>query len=75
MPISSIEGNRTTTERRLKPCQSPQNLLDLSSKCWGIMLLVGAIMLAIGDPPAVRLAIVSGVAGVIFFILGGMANR
>ena len=41
----------------------------------GIMLLVGAIMLAIDDPPAARLAIVSGVAGVVFFVLGGKASR
>jgi hypothetical protein len=41
----------------------------------GMMLLVGAVMLAIGGPPAVRLAIVSGVAGVVFFVLGGRVSR
>jgi hypothetical protein len=40
----------------------------------GIMLLVGAVMLAIGQPPAFRLAIVSGLAGIVFFILGGKAS-
>jgi len=41
----------------------------------GIMLLVGAIVLAVGDKSAIRLAIVSGVAGGIFFVLGAMASR
>jgi hypothetical protein len=41
----------------------------------GIMLLVGAIVLALGDKPAIGLAIVSGVAGGIFFVVGAMASR
>lgn len=41
----------------------------------GILLLVGAIMLAIGEPPALGLATVSGLAGVVFFILGARADR
>ena len=41
----------------------------------GIMLLVGAIVLAVGDKPVIGLAIVSGVAGGIFFVLGAMASR
>ena len=41
----------------------------------GIMLLVGAVMLAIGEPPAFGLATVSGLAGVVFFVLGGKTSR
>jgi hypothetical protein len=41
----------------------------------GILLLVGAIMLAIGEPPAFGLAAVSGIAGVVFFILGAKASK
>ena len=41
----------------------------------GIMLLVGAIVLAIGDPPASGLATLSGIAGVVFFILGVKASK
>lgn len=41
----------------------------------GIMLLVGAIVLAVDDKPAIGLAIVSGVAGGIFFVLAAMASR
>ena len=41
----------------------------------GIMLLVGAIVIAIGDTPAIGLAILSGFAGVIFLVLGGWADR
>jgi hypothetical protein len=41
----------------------------------GIMLLVGAIVLAVDDKPAIGLVIVSGVAGGVFFVLGAMASR
>jgi len=41
----------------------------------GIMLLVGAIVLAVDDEPAIGLVMVSGVAGGVFFVLGAMASR
>jgi hypothetical protein len=41
----------------------------------GLLLLVGAVMLANWEPPAFGLAAVSGIAGVVFFILGAKASK
>ena len=41
----------------------------------GLLLLVGAVMLANWEPPAFGLAVVSGLAGVLFFIFGAKGSR
>ena len=54
-----------------KPTKPARFLLQML----GIMLLVGAIVMAIGDTTTMGLAILSGLAGVIFLVLGGRADR
>jgi len=69
------ERDITTLERRGQAMPKPTRPGGLILQMLGIMLLVGAIVLAVGDKPVIGLAIVSGVAGGIFFVLGAMASR
>jgi hypothetical protein len=69
------ERDITELERRGKAMPKPTKPGGLILQMLGVMLLVGAIVLAVDDKPAIGLAIVSGVAGGIFFVLGAMASR
>jgi hypothetical protein len=70
----SVKSTIDIEERKLT-MPKPTIPAGLLLQSIGLLLLVGAVMLANWEPPAFGLAAVSGIAGVVFFILGAKASR